>query len=77
MKTVALDTEIKIDNPETEIDVHVTYRCWMNEHAAMYPMKVEGSIFQNCSLQEFISDGKKDYEKSYIKVDVVKVEVDM
>lgn len=76
MIQVPLDTEIKIIDPDKDIDVSVIYRCWMNEHAAMYPMEVTGVIHEFETLQEFIASGKKDYEKSYYKVDVVKVSVE-
>lgn len=75
MKTVPINTEIKIHG-DSEVTVEVSYRCHFATGKAFYPMTILGSIYETCSLQEFIKRGKERYEKDYIKVEVVKVEID-
>lgn len=77
MKNLALDAEITIEDPNVDIDVEITFRCWFSEHHAMYPMTVETSICSGDSLQKIVADSKKDYEKSYLKVELVSIMADI
>lgn len=76
MKKIATHREIIIKDPDKEVTVEVSYRCFFTETKAFYPMTVLGSIHNHCSLQKFISDGLNNYKKDYLKVEVVKVEID-
>lgn len=72
MIQVNKSTEIEI-NDESFIDVEVNYRCYFSPTQAFYPMEVSGEIYKGNSLQQFIDEFKKDYEKNYEKVEVVEV----
>lgn len=78
MKQLDLTQEIRINKDNIEVDVELDFRCYMDEFFALYPMRVEGSIYKGYSLQDFIKEAREDYEKqNYMKVELVKVMVDL
>ena len=77
MKTVSTESEYRVDNDDDEIDVEIDYRCFFAPNMALYPMTVMRSVYKGCSLQEAIQESKANYEKDYIKVEVVNVRIDI
>lgn len=77
MDIVPNDLDIQLVDPSlaNEIEVEVDYRCFFAENQAFAPMTVSGSIHHEYSLQDFIKKGKKEYEKDYIKVEIMQVRV--
>jgi hypothetical protein len=77
MKKVSNDLQIVITDNDTEIDVCVHYKCYVNDLVAFSPMDVTGSIYKGYSLSDFKERHKKSYEKDYKRVEVVAVFVDL
>lgn len=77
MKAVPKELEIEITdtNLTEELEVEVDYRCFFTEQQAFAPTTVSGSIHHKHTLQDFIKQGKKNYEKQYQKVEVIEVRV--
>lgn len=73
MTKVENNYEYEVTDPWEEVECDLTFRCYFSEKPplAMYPMKVSGSIYKGQTLQEFIEESKRDYEKDYIKVELV------
>lgn len=68
------NVELKV---EGEVSVEINYRCWFSATKALYPMNVWTSVVKGKNLQQIIERQKKEYEKQYLKVEVVNVFVDM
>ena len=77
MKTVPLEFDYEVTEEDKEIDVVVSYRCNVGRNQWLYPMKIRGSIYKGKTLQEFINEGLKKYNKKYKLVEVGKVEIDI
>ncbi|MCT4151318.1 hypothetical protein HZP59_08745 [Elizabethkingia anophelis] len=77
MKKVSNNFVAEVTEDNIEIDVEVHYRCFINEFTALYPMEVSGTIYKGYSLEDFKNESKKNYEKDYMKVEIVDVFIDL
>lgn len=76
MKEVSTDHEIVIDQDNEEMHIEIDYRCFITEYKVFYPMTVYASIYKGYSLQDAIAEGKEDYEKDYMKVEVCTIRIE-
>ena len=71
--------ELEIEMTDTtltnEIEVEVDYRCFFTKNQAFAPITVSDSIHHGHSLQDLIKEGKKGYEKDYLKVEIMQVRI--
>ena len=70
-----LEIELKEKEQTVELEVEVDYRCFITENKAFAPMTVSASIYDGQTLQEFIKEAKKSYEKEYLKVEIMQVRI--
>jgi len=72
-----ITNENYIVEDDREIDVEIDYRCFFTEKQAFAPMEVMTSIYKGHTLFDAIEEGKKSYEKDYLKVEVMEVRADI
>ncbi|MFI1771016.1 hypothetical protein [Thalassobellus citreus] len=70
-----LDIEMTDETYTKEIAVEVDYRCFFTEKKAFAPMTTYNSITHGNTLQDVIKEGKKEYEKQYLKVEIMQVRI--